>query len=69
MNSIDDGGNVFPTPEGYYGGARMRDYFAAAALPGVIQSCGRDTMNGVQPEQYFAQKAYAIADAMIEMRG
>lgn len=50
-------------------GMSLRDFFASSAIPGVLQTCKGDTMLGQTQEQYFAAKAYAIADAMIAARG
>ena len=52
------------------GGMTLRDYFAGQALAGVITVCNNDTelRNGTRPEDYFAIKAYAIADAMLAAR-
>lgn len=48
----------------------LRDYFAAKAMPAVIQSCAADPLQG-QPTQeaMFAMRAYGIADAMLKARG
>lgn len=44
----------------------LRDVFAAAAISGVVAVCGGDTRNdGETTEDYFARKAYGIADAMV----
>ena len=43
-----------------------RDYFAAAALKAVIQTCNLDNKQaGESDEQMFARKALACADALI----
>jgi hypothetical protein len=62
MSEIDDGGLAFPSE--YYAeqGMTLRDYFAAAALQGLLAngyngSCNRAAIN-----------AYDYADAMIEAR-
>ena len=47
-------------------GMSRRDYFAAAALPAVIQVCNLDNKrSGETDEQMFARKALACADALI----
>jgi hypothetical protein len=69
-NIIDNGGGAFPL---YCGagdtantiGMTMRDYFAAAALQGlVVNSHNFDNMS----DKSIAENAYLIADAMIEAR-
>lgn len=50
-------------------GLSMRDYFAAAALPAIIQTCANDTPLGGTIAQMFARRAYEVADAMLEARG
>lgn len=50
-------------------GMTLRDYFAAKALPTVIQQCVTDTRNpGESLEDYFARASYVIADAMLKAR-
>lgn len=47
----------------------LRDQFAMAALTGVIRTCKADTLEPRQTmEQHFANKAYAVADAMLAAR-
>lgn len=49
-------------------GMSMRHYLAAQALPAVIQACAPDLMTlpeGQTPEQYFAKRAVACADALL----
>ena len=49
----------------------LRDNFAMAALTGVIIQCSgdrADVLEGRSPEQYFAWKAYGLADAMLAER-
>ena len=77
MNQINDGGPAFPCV--YYsepigsigpqltikGGLSIRDYFAAAALQGLLSS--------IQPNQVWscedvAVTCYRMADAMIKAR-
>lgn len=55
----------------YHGGMSLRDYFAGQALPAVIRQCFKDiNFNGWDgtPEEYFAHKSYALADAMLKER-
>jgi hypothetical protein len=77
MSKIDDGGQAFPQTQhlnktdtsvdyiGSVGGMTLRDYFAAAALTGIVSSmyC---TSNVTFDE--VAGRAYAQADAMLEAR-
>lgn len=79
MSAIKDGGTAFPIPDIYHPngeivqfantGMTMRDYFAAKALPSVIIQCARDTMHDMTEEDYFAMRAYKLADAMLRARG
>ncbi len=78
---MNNGGPAFPvstrpmdTEEGYghqdgattwqYGGITVRDYFAAKILPALYADArvGRDWQN------YVAQEAYRMADAMLKER-
>jgi len=70
---IDDGGTAFPVPsvcnangDLLYGtvGMTLRDYFAAAALQGMICHYGRDAMT----DEDKARDAYELANAMIAAR-
>jgi len=64
--SINDGGPAFPTEtsDGHHHGMRLRDYFAAAALQGLMAK--------VDPEDhwadYRAKWSYEAADAMLKAR-
>ena len=62
---IETGGSAFPAPLGCgpYVGMTLRDYFAAAALTGIIAK-GEDEMYPT----YRASEAYALADAMLKER-
>lgn len=63
---INNGGPVFPTPAGvqHNDGMTLRDYFAAAALQGLMAK--------VDPEDhwadYRAKWSYEAADAMLKAR-
>ena len=63
---INDGGPAFPheTSLGYHHGMTLRDYFAAAALQGLMAK--------VDPEDhwadYRAKWSYEAADAMLKAR-
>ena len=63
-NQINDGGPAFPTPAGiqHNDGITLRDYFAAAALQGILSS----TQTGHL--QIIAKDAYGMADAMLKAR-
>jgi hypothetical protein len=69
LDATDDGGPAFPTtkPLDYWGdpnqGLSMRDYFAAAALQGIIAAHGNESN-----ERVAAEYAYGYADAMIAER-
>jgi hypothetical protein len=61
--TINDGGPAFPTPAGvqHNDGMTLRDYFAAAALQGLMAS--RNFL-----DEYDGQYVYEIADAMLKAR-
>lgn len=62
---INDGGPAFPTPVGvqHNDGMTLRDYFAAAALQGMLtDSCIQGS------DSQFAESAYSYADAMLKAR-
>jgi hypothetical protein len=63
MSKIEDGGLAFPSE--YYAeqGMTLHDYFAAAALQGLVTTNGSDITSGK-----LAEWAYSLADAMIEAR-
>ena len=58
------GGPAFPTGTAFQGMA-LRDYFAAKAMLGLMASPHMPDAFNVQP---VADKAYMIADAMLEAR-
>lgn len=60
-----DGGPAFPITSGdlFASGMTLRDYFAAAALQGMLA----DKSKGY-PHNEYASDAYAFADAMLEER-
>jgi hypothetical protein len=68
--SKNDGGPAFPVPEpglgraDWFSGASIRDYFAAKAMQGM---CAHSYDPRLWPEE-SAEKAYAIADAMLAER-
>ena len=74
MSKIDEGGAAFPLPKQVFGenihleyadkGITMRDYFAAAALQGLIFH----NSFGEVSDENIAKGSYQYADAMIEAR-
>jgi hypothetical protein len=81
-DKINDGGPAFPVlpplgPDGtsavgypyVASGLSVRDYFAAKAMPQVLVQCASDTRNpGESIEDYFARRAYLLADAMLRAK-
>ena len=64
-NKISDGGPAFPADFQLYStGMTLRDYFAAAALQGLLASPAEAEF-GVS---HFATAAYECADAMLKAR-
>lgn len=60
---------AFPESQTCYGGMTLRDYFAAHALPSVINKCvPHECQLGESMEQMFSRKAYLVADAMLAAR-
>ena len=47
----------------------LRDYFAGQAISQIIATCANDTTHGMTEADYFAFRAYEIADAMLKARG
>jgi len=66
---INDGGPAFPTPAGvqHNDGMTLRDYFAAAALQGIISDASV-TASSKNDGELVASSAYAFADAMLKAR-
>jgi hypothetical protein len=64
MNIQNDGGPAFPTPAGiqHNDGMTLRDFFAAAALQGLMADGGGTSWDD------DAKAAYRAADAMIKAR-
>ena len=60
---IETGGPEFPRQPGGDTGMTLRDYFAAAALTGIIAK-GEDEMY----PGFRAYETYALADAMLKAR-
>lgn len=67
---INDGGPVFPSEIGTISkGITLREYFAGQVISQIIASCANDTTYGMTKADYFAGRAYEIADAMLKARG
>lgn len=74
--SDNDGGHAFPTDiyggnsdrhaVDQYPGMTLRDYFAAAALPAI--TAGTPVWAGKSDAVALAERAFAIADAMLKAR-
>ena len=70
-----NGGPAFPDPirarcDGG-SGMSLRDWFAGQAISAVIRQCAMDLVinkDDRNPEKYFAEKAFAVADAMLAER-
>lgn len=68
-DTINDGGPAFPLhpdirDDEPHAGMSMRDYFAAAALQGMLANA-----HPVQSDEHmFARDAYTVADAMLKAR-
>lgn len=77
MSEIKTGGPAFPTENArqtgnttwHYEGMTLRDYFAVQAVSQIIATCANDTTHGMSKADYFAGRAYEIADAMLKARG
>ena len=77
---INDGGSAFPhttqwdgiTPAINHHGISIRDYFAAAALQGILSGADRSTVKYLENMRYpageMSSAAYNIADAMLKAR-
>ena len=65
---INDGGPVFPSGDGYQRalGMTLRDYFAAAALQGILMNYTIEKF-GIS-EEAVTRSAYDYADAMLAQR-
>ena len=65
---INDGGPAYPTPAGvqHNDGMTLRDYFAAAALQGMIASRGSLSTRFLAEDD--ASYVYEIADAMLKAK-
>ena len=68
MSKIETGGPAFPNDQTTYTegrGMTLRDYFAAKAMPGIVQCTGYATKRACMDA---AESAYGVADAMLEAR-
>ena len=72
---INDGGSAFPSPpsqhsNGFYStgeGMTLRDYFAAAALQGIISDAS--VLASLKKDgELISRSAYAFADAMLKAK-
>jgi hypothetical protein len=65
MNIQNDGGPAFPTPAGiqHNDGMTLRDYFAAAALQGLMAN-----PNQIKSWREYVECAYQTADVMLKAR-
>ena len=69
-NTNINGGPVFPSEIGTISkGMTLREYFAGQAISQIIAVCANDTTHGMTEADYFASRAYEIADAMLKARG
>ena len=78
MTAKNDGGPAFPHCSRCGENQRaapllaaidLRDYFAGQAISQIIAVCANDTTHGMTEADYFAGRAYEIADAMLKARG
>ena len=67
---INDGGSAFPheTSLGYHHGMTLRDYFAAAALQGIVSDPSL-FVKSKRDVELVSRSAYEFADAMLKARG
>ncbi len=67
---INDGGSAFPheTSHGYDSGMSIRDYFAAAALQGIVSDASLPA-SSKKDGGLVSRSAYEFADAMLKARG
>jgi hypothetical protein len=70
--SVKDGGAAFPLAvsieDEAQEGMSLRDYFAAAALQGLVASDVYRLERGLEGKIKVGEIAYVIADAMLEAR-
>ena len=68
---INDGGPAFPAQDwqakgNHHPGMTLRDYFAAAALQGLLMAT--HTIGNCPVDVLYAKHAYNLADAMLKAR-
>jgi hypothetical protein len=63
---MTDGKILLPVIEGFRSGMSLRDYFAAAALAGILSN--RAASLGPIDSSDFAKDAYQVADDMLAER-
>ena len=68
---MNTGGPAFPVPSLVHNGhishgMTLRDYFAAKAMQAITPSFANE--NILNPAEVIADKAYALADAMLKAR-
>ena len=77
QNIIPDGGPAFPVPNWSASGMTLRDYFAAAALQGLLsklQIIDQTGVYGIKVDDKIAynyevaESCYCLADAMLRAR-
>lgn len=75
MTAPNNGGPAFPItaeqhPNGISPemGMSLRDYFAAKALPVLMDLCRKDSDKGKSYVDYVAGLSYKMADAMLKAR-
>lgn len=76
MSTQDNGGPAFPCPPSHLSsGITLRDYFAAAALTGLLsdnatcqQISQQATKRGIDNDEATSITAYEYADAMLAAR-
>jgi hypothetical protein len=64
---VNDGGPAHPI-DGASNGITIRDYYAAAAIQGLLANSGKMNLRGVDVEDAVAKAALSIADKMVEYR-
>ena len=78
-NGKDDGGSAFPVcglslrndqhfMEVWHTGMSLRDYFAAAALPRMMDLLRRSSIDAKLAAATVAKASYEVADAMLSER-
>lgn len=71
----DNGGPAFPQNDAgvnrinNHDGMTLRDYFAAAALQGILANNASDVANPCMSPDDYAREAFLYADAMLKARG